>query len=735
MMSRTALRPLVLLVAVGAFALPLSAGVNRWTRIGPYGGTVLALAAAPSRPGLVYAGLEPGGVFRSPDAGRTWIFAGGGLVDTRVNHLAVHPRLPTIAYAATDRGVFKTNDAGASWARISGDLWFTRVAVDPRSPRFVYAAPFGGPLLRSADSGATFVGLQASPHGVVSIAIDPSRSQTVYAAGGGAPFRSTDRGATWTRIDRGLPAGFPADLIAVDPRSPRTLFVAAAGEGWGLFKSTDGGATWKPSQRGLGLAWVDHLAFDPAGATLYAVIARDGIVRILTSGNGGATWRPTGAPPEGHLPGALLATRFGLLAGTYGRGVLGSSDRGATWQPSNDGLSALQISAFAIGDQSPPRLYAGDRLAGLFKSADRGAHWLRLNTELGLDAFWFTGPVEVHPLAPLTVYAAFFRGFARSDNGGRRWQPFDMGCFSPSRLVLDPTTTETVYVSGSFVLGACHRQPGACSSFKVTPAGSTCLRDPALAPVGVAVLAVDPHAPGHLYAVVYVGVVPSLYHSTDDGGSWSLLAPGVAPGVLVFDAAQPGVVYGGFQGVVGRSTDGGATWELSGEGLPALYQILSLTIDPTDPTVLYVPLSGAGVFRSRDAGRTWSEVAPGLAGLPLWKVLVDPEDPSILYARPAGRAYSASTRSRRLGAGHGRARLRRLPRLRDPLLRLRVGGGETQRVHLPGLRQRRPRPVRAAGRLRGPDRGLAAGAVRSRRRRRSRARGRRAPSPPAGRPS
>lgn len=627
MSPRHTARPAVCLLLLVASAAPLAAGVNRWTRIGPYGGTVLALAAAPSRPGLVYAGLEPGGVFRSPDAGRTWTFAGGGLVETRVNHLAVHPRLPTIAYAATDRGAFKTNDAGASWARISGVLWFTRVAVDPRSPRFVYAAPLGAPLLRSADGGATWVELQASPLGVRSIAIDPARSQTIYAAAADAPFKSTDRGATWTRIDRGLPAGFPADLIAVDPRSPRILFVAAAGQGWGLFKSTDGGATWKPSQRGLGLAWVRDLVFDPAGATLYAVIVRDEIVRIVTSGNGGATWRPAGAQSFG----ALLATRFGLLGGTYGRGVFASSDRGATWQPSNDGLSALQISAFAIGDQSPPRLYAGDRPSGLFKSADRGAHWLRLNTELGLNAFWFMGPVEVHPLAPLTVYAAFFRGFARSDNGGRRWQRFDMGCFSPSQFVLDPTTPDAVYLSGGFMLGACYLQPGACTSFKVTPAGATCLRDPALAPVGVAVLAVDPHAPGHLYAVGFAEGVRSLYQSLDGGASWALLAPAVAPDVLVVDPAQLGVLYGGFTGAVGRSADSGATWELSSEGLPAGAFVLSLALDPTDPAVLYAA-AREGVFKSRDDGRTWSEVAPGLGGLPVWKVLLDPEDPSLLYA-------------------------------------------------------------------------------------------------------
>jgi photosystem II stability/assembly factor-like uncharacterized protein len=208
-------------------------------------------------------------------------------------------------------------------------------------------------------------------------------------------------------------------------------------------------------------------------------------------------------------------------------------------------------------------------------------------------------------------------------------------CLRTGRILPDPQAAGTVYVAGAFATSGCALQPGACASFRVTPAGTTCLRDAAIDPRGVGVLAVDPHVAGHLYAAAIVGGVRSLYQSFDGGASWALLAPALDPLVLAVDSAQAGVVYAGLIGAVGRSVDGGATWELASDGLPAGAFVLSLALDPTDPDVLYAAAED-GVFESADGGRTWSAVAPGLAGLPVRKVLIDPEDPSILYAATRG---------------------------------------------------------------------------------------------------
>ena len=624
-------RSALCLLLLAAAAAPLAAGVNRWTGIGPEGGTVTALAAAPSRPGLIYAGT-PGGVFRSPDAGRTWIFAGAGPFSRGdLDSLAVHPRIPTIAFAGTASGLFKTTDAGASWTRVAGiDRTISALAINPRSPRILFAAVFGGPLLRSEDHAVSWTAPPSAPVNVLSIAFDPARPQTVYAASPDAgAFKSTDGGKSWARLTRGLPAELTPVLVVVDPRQPQRLLLAGL-FGQGLYRSSDGGATWRPSP-GLGADDVRVLAFDPAGTLVYAVTSGQ-VERLWRSTDGGATWKPASAAPLELFITVLIPSRFGLLAGDYGRGVFASADRGASWRESNRGLSALVVSGFAIAGQDPPRLYAGDSNAGLFKSADRGTHWLRLPT-LRVYPQSYTGPVAIDTHDPLTVYAGFTHYLGTSDNGGRRWDRWGTGCLQPSRIVPDPHTPGALYLTLARV-GGCTVPFGTCYSFKLSPADTRCVRDPLRFSNGVE--AVDPHAPGHLYLVSYDGI----YHTLDDGADffspWSLLASGVSPSDLTFDRTRPGVVYGGFNGAVGRSGDGGATWSFSSSGLPEQVRVHALAIDPSDPTVLYAATAFSGVFRSADSGQSWTAVAPGLEGLAVSDVLVDPQDPSILYAATQG---------------------------------------------------------------------------------------------------
>ena len=561
------------------------------------------------------------------------MFAGHGPFGGDSDSLAVHPRIPTIAYAGTGSGLYKTTDAGASWTHVAGVTGrpVSALAINPRSPRILFAAIFGGPLLRSEDHGVSWTATPSAPVTVLSIAFDPARPQTVYAASlDQGAFKSTDGGQSWARIARGLPAALTPMLVVVDPRQPQRLLLAG-GFGQGLYRSSDGGATWRPSP-GLGAdAWVRVLAFDPAGTLVYAVTSGQ-VERLWTSADGGASWRPASAAPLGLFITVLIPSRFGLLAGDYGRGVFASADRGASWRESNRGLSALVISGLAIADQDPPRLYAGDSNAGLFKSADRGAHWLRLPT-LRVYPKSYTGPVAIDAHDPLTVYAGFTHYLGTSDNGGRRWNLWSAGCLQPSRIVPDPHTPGALYLTLAR-MGGCQVPFGACYSFKLLPAGIRCVRDPLRFTNGVE--AVDPHAPGHLYLVSYDGI----YHTLDDGADffspWSLLASGVSPSDLTFDRTQPGVVYGGFNGAVGRSGDGGATWSLSSSGLPEQVRVHALAIDPTDPSVLYAATAFSGVFRSADSGQSWTAVAPGLEGRAVSDVLVDPQDPSILYAATQG---------------------------------------------------------------------------------------------------
>jgi photosystem II stability/assembly factor-like uncharacterized protein len=87
-------------------------------------------------------------------------------------------------------------------------------------------------------------------------------------------FRSADGGSTWTAANAGL-GSVSVCALAIDPRSPSTIYSAA--DGHGIFKSTDGGRTWTAATAGLGILLPAALAIDPTNpARVYAGLRGDG---------------------------------------------------------------------------------------------------------------------------------------------------------------------------------------------------------------------------------------------------------------------------------------------------------------------------------------------------------------------------------------------------------------------------------------------------------------------------
>ena len=164
------------------------------------------------------------------------------------------------------------------------------LAVDPINPSILYAGTVGG-IYKSTNAGATWALLPGAIRNASVLAIDPSRSATVYAGGGSSlgVFKSTDGGSTWTTINNGLPAvTFPSSLV-INPSEPTTLYVGGSA---GVFKSTDGGGSWTSANSGLPAAVPVKLAIDPLNpSTLYAGTSNAGVFK---STDGGTTWQPTG---------------------------------------------------------------------------------------------------------------------------------------------------------------------------------------------------------------------------------------------------------------------------------------------------------------------------------------------------------------------------------------------------------------------------------------------------------
>ncbi len=141
--------------------------------------------------------------------------------------------------------------AGQSWTSTGpGPPGATAVAFDPTQPNVAYAGTLGGWLLRSTDAGASWTRVPSVPgdEPITSIAargtqIILSRPGPVFS-GAGDIVRSLDGGVTWTSAGpaQGI-TNTDVRSVVIDPTTPNVVLL---GTNNGLFRSVNLGATWSP---------------------------------------------------------------------------------------------------------------------------------------------------------------------------------------------------------------------------------------------------------------------------------------------------------------------------------------------------------------------------------------------------------------------------------------------------------------------------------------------------------
>lgn len=181
----------------------------------PWTSHVRAIALSHTDPDLVVAGIELGGVVRSPDGGETWQDQRPGAY-ADCHALAAHPAAPDALYEAAGGGFAESEDFGESWeaADAGMDRWYVwGLAVDSGDPTLVYASAAPGPgrahgagfsdaaIYRRRAGGrweTLLEGLREFPY---ALAADPGAPGTLYAGfGDGTILRSPDAGESWVEV-------------------------------------------------------------------------------------------------------------------------------------------------------------------------------------------------------------------------------------------------------------------------------------------------------------------------------------------------------------------------------------------------------------------------------------------------------------------------------------------------------------------------------------------------------
>ena len=597
-----------------------SDGAMTWTRrsAGLAAGAVTALVIDATTSGVVYASVQDAGLYRSADGGMKWTSISGSLPVAGAMALIVNLLQSSQLFTGTAlNGVYRSSDEGASWRQTScrDDVVRAWPGDRPRKTSTLYAGSLSAGVFKSTDGSTTWTNVGLRNHNVFKLAIDPQRTDTVYAATSGGVSRTANGGVTWR--DLGQPAVFVHAMV-VDPRDRRRVFIGTTAGS--VYRSIDAAETWDLVNTGLPAVTIYALAIDGANGTLYAGADHRGVWR---STNDGATWTHLpGGPLDQTLVSSLTVGQdHKVYAGTLGIGLFVYA--GGGWTNPSAGLASPQVADVQILGSGV--LLAATFDAGLFRSTDGGLTWTWASS--GLTTSRVTG-ITVDPSTATRAYVATPDGVFTSNDAGQTWQPLNNGMLNvdTSGVAVDPTAPAHL-LAATNGRGAYHSVDGGLR-WNVSTVGLSNLdvRSIALGPV-----------PGSVYAATLGGGVE---RSTDGGLTWS---GGVTPDpvngavlALAVNPVNPSIVYAATAGRgVLKSTNSGIQWTPVSNGLGSLF-LLSLAIDPQHPDTLYAGTSDSGVFYTTDGAASWHPLNNGLFNHVITSLAISPLDVNQIYVGTEG---------------------------------------------------------------------------------------------------
>jgi len=695
----------------GAFAAPAHAkpaekpkdvfAQLKFRNLGPAiaGGRVTAVAGIPGNPQVYYVGAAGGGVFKTTDGGLNWKPIFEHEATSSIGAIAVAPSNPSLVWVGTGEanirndvipgaGVYLSTDGGKTWRQMGlknvGQIG--RIVIDPHDPDHVVVAALGQEWTPNPDRGVFVTtdggktwrkSLFVDDHtGAIDVAMQPDNGQVLFAATwqamrrpwtlhdggpGSGIWRSTDGGATWKRLHKGLPKGTIGRIgLAIAPSDPERVYAlleAPIGKGT-LFATDDLGDHWQQvsdnhayNVRGFYFTTLvvapndaDRIYFlgfqlaesDDGGKTAHVIdesvhvdhhamwIDPSNPKRMIQGNDGGAylsldggkSWRFLDGMPieQAYMVAADSRTPYDLCTGLQDNsGWCGPSSTladnvvsGQDWYTVVGGDGEYVVPA-----PSDPNIVYADAEDGSITRFDRktkqslfimpylhGPGYINdLATSAQKVRFNWTPPIAVDPKDANTVYLGG-NVLLKSADGGLHWK------------TISPDLTRNDKSKQQLPGGPIHYDLSGAETYDTL--------------LSIQVAASDP-------SVIWTGSDDGLVHVTrDGGGNWSKVTPPHAPAwarVYQIDVSptQPGTAYVAFDAhelgdnkpYAYETTDYGHTWRSVAGGLPDDASVMVVRADPQNPQVLAAGTM-RGLWISRDGGRKWLQLKSNLPTMPVF---------------------------------------------------------------------------------------------------------------------
>ena len=663
----------------------------KFRSIGPAvtSGRIADFAVNPNNTSEYYVATASGGVWKTSNKGTTFkpIFDGQGSYS--IGCVSLDPSNPSIVYVGSGEnnnqrsvaygdGIYKSEDAGKTWKNIGlkKSEHIAEIIVDPNNSNIIYVAAYGPVwseggdrgVYKSTDGGAnwTCVKSVSSYTGCNDIVMDPRNSNVLYAAfhqrmrkvftyiGGGpetALFKTTDGGATWSKVEGGLPSGDLGRIgLAISPVNPNVLYtvIEAKDDKGGVYRSMDKGASWE-KRNGFYTSgnYYNEIACDPKDVNriyitdTYYKVSYDGGKTIGNLGeinkhiDNHAIWVD---PNDGnHLlvgcDGGIYETYdyakswdfksnfpvtqfykvstdnafpfYNVHGGTQDNLSLGGPSR----TTSANGIVNSDWFVTSTGDgfetqvdqSNPDIIYAQSQYGGLVRYDRKCNEYLYIKPveQEGEAAYrWnWDAPLLISQFDNKRLYFGANRLF-RTDDQGNSWN------------VISPDLTRQLDRNKLEIMGR------VWSVDAIAKNGSTDIYGQLTT---IAESKFDPN-------LIWVGTDDGLIQMTTDGGkNWLRIdnIPGIPAQSYVHQiisslhdkntayACFNHHRYGDFKPYIVKTTDAGNTWKTIHSNLPERGSVYSIAEDHIDANLLFVGTE-FGCFFSNNGGQAWIQLKSGL---------------------------------------------------------------------------------------------------------------------------
>ncbi|MCP4552145.1 MAG: glycosyl hydrolase [Bacteroidetes bacterium] len=684
--------------------------------IGPaaYSGRISDLAVNPDNTSEYYVGVASGGLWKTINHGTTFepIFDDQPVFS--IGCLSMDPNNSNVVWVGTGEnntqrnlaygdGVYKTTDGGKSFTNmgLKTSSQIGKIMIDPRNSNVVYVAAQGqawGPggergLYKTTDGGKTWSRiLEIGEYtGVSDMEMDPRNPDILYAAShqrerrvyskidGGpesAIYKSVDAGASWTKLEKGLPGGDVGRIgLALSAANPDIIYavIELPENKGGFYRSNDMGESWEKRSDKVSDSpqYYNEIYADPKDPD--KVIIMDTYAAL--SDDGGKSWEYINGKHK-HVDDHAIwidpKNTDHYIMGCDG-GLYETYDRAENWQFKNN-LPITQYYHVRTDNDYPfYNVYGGTQDNGSWFGPSQTHRRSLVNADwtftIGGDGYLSIPDPDNPDIQYCESQYCGIRRYDRTTGNSISIQPqpmedeeFTWNWNTP--YLLSPFDSKTLYIGGNYVF----KSTDMGGSWKKISGDLTTQIDQNSLPMMGKIWPPEAVAKnmstsefGNIFSLaesslkqgmLYVGTDDGLIWITeDDGANWTKFDKFTGVPKMTFvnyitpSMHDESTVYACFDGrknssdftpYLIKSTDKGQTWTSIASNLPS-GTVYCIQEDHVNPDILFIGTEW-GVWTTIDGGKKWVQLKNGIPPIQVKELTIQKRENDLVVAT-FGRGY------------------------------------------------------------------------------------------------